>query len=105
MDDDFPEELDIPDGVRDAGEAVEVIRAWVADGGLHVIFDPETFTDEVSEWGRMLSDIAQHIANAVEMDGQMSRDEAIAQIRDAFVVGIGADAISMSGKIKGRTEH
>jgi len=105
-DDDFLEELDLPDGVHDADEAVEVIRAWVADGALHVVFDPETFRGDVSEWGRLLSDIAHHIAHAVELDGQMTRSEAIDKIQKAFALGMdSSDAVTLQGRIKGRTEH
>lgn len=102
---DLPEELELPDGVVDARQAVEVIRAWVADGALHVIFDPETFRDDASEWGRLLSDIAQHVANAVELDGQMTRAEAISLIHDAFDLNMQNGDVAMSGRIKGRTEH
>ncbi|MEO1207451.1 MAG: DUF5076 domain-containing protein [Pseudomonadota bacterium] len=104
-DDELLEDLDVPDGVRDAEDAVEVMRAWVADGALHVIFDPETFRHDVSEWGRLLGDVAQHIANAVELDGQMSRQEALNQIHEAIDVSVSANAVTMEGKIKGRTEH
>lgn len=104
-DDEILEELDVPDGVRDASEAVEVMRAWVADGALHVIFDPETFRHDVSEWGRLLGDVAQHISNAVELDGQMSRHEALARIHEAIDMSVNANAVTMEGKIKGRTEH
>lgn len=104
-DEDILEELDVPDGVRDSEEAVEVMRAWVADGALHVIFDPETFRHDVSEWGRLLGDVAQHISNAVELDGQMSRHEALSQIHDAIEMSVSANSVTMDGKIKGRTEH
>ncbi|MGH1417600.1 MAG: DUF5076 domain-containing protein [Hyphomicrobiaceae bacterium] len=104
-DDDEIEELDLPDGIREADQAIEVIRAWIADGQLNVIFDPETFKHDASEWGRLLSDIAHHVSHAVELDGQMSRHEAIAAIREAFDTGADQDAITMMGKIKGRTEH
>ncbi len=101
----LPEELELPDGVVDAVHAVEVLRAWVVDGTLQAIFDPETFRHDVSEWGRLLSDIAQHVANAVEMDGQMNRNEALAQVHDAFDLNMQNTDIAMSGKIRGRTEH
>ncbi|MEM1371082.1 MAG: DUF5076 domain-containing protein [Pseudomonadota bacterium] len=104
-DDDILDELDVPDGVRDASDAVEVMRTWVADGALHVIFDPETFRQDVSEWGRLLGDVAQHISNAVELDGQMSREEALSQIRAAIDQSLQANAVTMEGRIKGRTEH
>lgn len=105
IDDELPEELDLPEGVLGAEEAVEVLRAWIADGALHVIFDPETFRHDVSEWGRLLADIAQHVSNAVEMDGQMSRDEALNDIHDAFDLNMQAPDATMAGRIKGRTEH
>jgi len=105
IDDDLPEELDLPDGVVEANEAIEVLRAWVADGALHVIFDPETFEDDVSEWGRLLADVAQHVANAVELDGQMVRAEALSRMAAAFDRHVHADQSSASGRIKGRTEH
>lgn len=105
IDDDIPEELDLPDGVVEAEDAIEVLRAWVADGALHVIFDPETFEDDVSEWGRLLADVAQHVANAVELDGQMSRAEALSRLADAFDRHVRADQLGASGRIKGRTEH
>ena len=102
-----PEELELPDGVHDAEMALEVLRAWIADGGLHVIFNPETFTHDVSEWGRLLGDIAQHIAHSVELDGQMSRDEAMAAMTEAFQRSAGRTepAAQMAGRIKGRVEH
>lgn len=99
-------ELELPDGVLGAEQALEVLRAWIADGGLHVIFNPETFSHDVSEWGRMLADIVQHIAHAVELDGQMTQAEAQAAIMEAFKIGIASgDAPTRSGRIKGRVEH
>lgn len=99
------QELEIPDGVRDAKEAVEVLRAFIGDGALHVIFDPETFRHDVSEWGRLLSDVAHHVARAVAMDGQMAEAEALAAVRHAFERGVGSEPVTASGKIKGRVEH
>ena len=101
-----PEELELPDGVHDAEMALEVLRAWIADGGLHVIFNPETFSHDVSEWGRLLGDVAQHIAHAVELDGQVGREDALAAMLDAFQRSIGRpDPDTMTGRIKGRVEH
>jgi len=105
MDHDAITELDIPDGVEDANEAVEVLRAWIADGALHVTFDPETFRDNAPDWGRLLADIAQHVAHAVALDGQMARDAALTEIQTAFDQGIGRASGKMSGAIRGRTHH
>lgn len=106
MVDDTPSELEIPDGVHDAEEAVEVLRAWIADGALHVIFHPDSFGSEISEWGRLLADVAQHIARAAALQGEMSDAEALKNIQDAFDYGTrSGPAPERTGHIKGRTEH
>ena len=76
-------ELDIPDGLGEAERAVEVFRAWVADGALHVIFKPGTFAD-VADWGRLLADCARHLATAAALDGQMDADTALRRIDGGF---------------------
>lgn len=104
--DDFPHELDLPDGVLGSQDAIEVLRAWIADGSLHVTFDPETFNHDVGEWGRLLSDIAMHVAKAVELDGQMSQAEALAHIHDSIDINLqSGTTVAVDGRIRGRTEH
>jgi len=98
-------ELEIPDGAREADEAVEVLRAFIGDGALHVIFDPETFRHDVSEWGRLMADIAHHVAAAVSLDGQMPADDALARVREAFERGVSVQPSTASGAIKGRLKH
>lgn len=105
MVDEEPVELELPDGVHDAEEAVEVLRAWIADGSLHVVFDPETFRGHVPEWGRLLGDIAHHVAHALTLDGQAGDTAAIETIREAFNECLAREAPRMSGGIRGRTEH
>lgn len=103
------EELDIPDGMEDAEQAVEVFRAWVADGSLHVIFNPGTFED-VGDWGRLLADCAKHLATASALDGQMDADSAMARIQDGFARALAPPPDSAAaepqrtGRIK-RTRH
>lgn len=101
------QELELPDGVLDAKSSTEIMRVWVADGGLHVIFHADTFAHDVSEWGRMLGDIAHHVADAIELDGQMSREQALRAVADAFAQAASEteQSQSRSGRIKGRTSH
>lgn len=103
------EELDIPDGVHGSKRATEVLRAWIADGSLHVALSPEVFSHDVSEWGRLLADIASHAANAVSLDGQMDQQEAIKAIEAAFDRGRVHSASrppeSMTGAIKRGPRH
>jgi hypothetical protein len=99
------QELEIPDGVNDAEVAVEVLRAWVADGSLHVIFDPDTFRDNPGEWGRMLADISGHIANAIAMQGHLTADEATQVISESYDRSLITQSRQKSGKLKGRVQH
>lgn len=79
-----PVELDMPDGVREAEQSVELIRAFVADGTLMVSLNADAFGDRVSDWGRLLSEIAEHVAKAAALQGHMSEGEAEASIRQTF---------------------
>jgi hypothetical protein len=70
-----------PDAVTNP-EAVEVLRAFVVDGGLSISF-VRAF-DDPSMWGMMLVDIARHAARAYDKEGAMSEAEALAAIVDMF---------------------
>jgi hypothetical protein len=59
-------ELPIPPGAGGAKDSKEVVRAWIADGGLHCSLDIGCFGDtEMIGWGILLSDIVRHVANAI----------------------------------------
>ena len=105
MSDDTERELDTPDGIVDAETAVEVLRAWIADGALHVIFDPNTFAEDFREWGRLLSEVSHHLAQAAAMEGEMSEDEALTAIREGFQSGLESIEGVRDGRIRGRTTH
>ena len=71
--------LAIPPGARADAESVEVLRAWIADEGLHVSLlqafpDPET-------WGLLLVDVARHAARAFANEKLCAEDEALQRIR------------------------
>lgn len=105
MSDDIERELELPDGIEDAESAIEVLRAWIADGALHVIFDPSTFGSEFSEWGRLLSEISHHIAQAAAMEGELNEDDALKAIRDGYLEGLENWEGMREGRIRGRTTH
>lgn len=98
-------ELEIPDGVHDADLAVEVLRAWIADGSLHLIFDPDTFAEDFREWGRLLSEISHHVADAAALEGYLGKDEALAAIREGFEQGMVRPSEPRDGQIRGRSTH
>ena len=75
-------ELPIPPGAASDTSSVEVLRAWIADQGLHVslsqVFDdPET-------WGMLLVDIARHAARAMANENICSETSALDRMRDVM---------------------
>jgi hypothetical protein len=77
-----PKEQPIPPDALANPEAVEVLRAFVVDGGLSISFT-RSF-DDPSMWGMMLVDIARHAARAFAKEGVMTEEEALARITDMF---------------------
>lgn len=98
-------ELDIPEGVSEAEQAVELIRAWVADGTLLVGLNSDAFGDRLSEWGRLLGQIAHHIGRASALQGHGSEHEALQAIRQGFEAMLPTHEPTLSGGIRGRTSH
>lgn len=105
MDDDLPSELDLPDGVEEAETAVEMIRAWVADGALLVALNSSAFGDQTAEWGRLLAEIGHHVAKSAALNGYMVEDEARIAVREAFAVSFERISSSTSGQRRGQLKH
>jgi hypothetical protein len=104
MTDEPLQELEVPEGVLDAESAVEVLRAWVADGALHVVFEPGTF-GQISEWGRLLAEVSHHIASGVALEGHLSANEALTAIHEAYERGVLAPGGPRTGQIKRKVQH
>lgn len=77
-----PTEQPIPPDALTSENAVEVLRAFVVDGGLSISFT-RAF-DDPSMWGMMLVDIARHAARVYEKEGAMTEAEALARIVEMF---------------------
>ncbi len=101
----LPIELEPPDGVEEAETAIEVLRAWIGDGALLVSLNSSAFADHMEDWGRLLAEIGHHVAKSAALNGYMQEDEAQDALREAFTSSFETAAPSMSGKLKGRTEH
>lgn len=77
-----PTEQPIPPDAIDRDDAVEVLRAFVVDGGLSISFT-RAFEDP-QMWGMMLVDIARHAARVFEKEGVCSEEEALERILSMF---------------------
>lgn len=103
--DEMPLELDIPDGIADADQAIELIRAWVADGSLVVSLNADAFGGQLSEWGRLLAQIGHHVAHAAALEGETSEHEAMSAIRQGFEAMHPLHEPTLSGKVRSRLTH
>lgn len=102
---DDPIELDIPDGIAEADLSVEVLRAWIADGSLMLSLNAGAFGDRVIDWGRIMGEIAHHIARSAKMQGHMNEHEALQQVREGFDAAMRTAQPTLSGKVRGRINH
>ena len=104
-----PVELEMPDGIEQAEQSVELVRAWIADGTLMVSLNADAFGERVSDWGRLMSELTEHVAKATALQGHMSEAEAESIIRQTYtaaglVQGSQPRARSSEGRIL-RTKH
>lgn len=74
-----PRALAIPPGALEDAEGAEVLRAWIANKGLHVSLAPAF--DSPEPWGMMLVDIARHAARAMAAEKICPEAEALNRIR------------------------
>lgn len=79
----MPQELTIPPKALDAPDSVEMLRAWVAAGGLHCTLLTGTWKD-AGNWGILLADVARHVANATEEADGTPRNETLDRIKLLF---------------------
>jgi hypothetical protein len=75
-------EQPLPPDVMGREDAVEILRAFVVDGGLSIAFT-RAF-EEPDMWGLLLVDIARHAARAYARESACTEDEALTRIVDMF---------------------
>jgi hypothetical protein len=81
-------EQPVPPDAIGRDDAVEVLRAFVLDGGLSISFT-RAF-DDPGMWGMLLVDIARHAARVFAKEGVMSEEEALARIVALFEAELGS---------------
>ncbi len=96
-----PKEQPIPPDAVGREDAVEVLRAFVIDGGLSIAF-MRAF-DDPAMWGMLLADIARHAARSFEQEGVVSAEQALVVIRDMLNAEL--DAVTDSGTTAGRSDN
>jgi len=84
----------IPEAAIRDEDAVEMLRVWIAERGLHCSMKVDMYreTMNVSEekaWGKILADVARHLANALESGYSTDAAESLQKIRDSFLKELG----------------
>ncbi|HIE0526748.1 TPA: DUF5076 domain-containing protein, partial [Stenotrophomonas maltophilia] len=95
-------ELIIPEAAQRDESSVEMIRVWIAERGLHASLKVGLYEDrpdirEERAWGRILADVAQHVADALVTSEGMDRDVVVEAIKAAFNEELQAPSSGRSG--------
>jgi uncharacterized protein DUF5076 len=78
-------ELLVPPGAASDTNAREMVRAWIAHKGLHCSLSVGTWGEnEAIGWGVLLTDIARHVADAMQKEAGWDRGDTIKRIRTVF---------------------
>jgi hypothetical protein len=75
------EALHVPPAAMDQG-GIEVLRAVIVDGALHVSLlrafdDPEA-------WGMLIADVTRHVGRVYAQEGKFKEDETVERIRALY---------------------
>ena len=81
--------LQPPPSANEKG-GIEVLRAAVIDGGLHVTL--RRAFDDPQAWGVLLADVARQVARVYAQQAERAEDDVIATIQKAFDTEIAAPA-------------
>ena len=82
-------QLPIPPAAEQDARSVEMIRAWIAERGLHCSLNVGMWhelqqVDERRAWGILLADVARHVSNALQEDSGLDRRDSLRVIRECF---------------------
>jgi len=73
--------LQIPPSVLEKG-GVEVLRAVIVDGDLHVSL--RRAFDDPEPWGMLLADVTRHIARIYATESKLTQDQALERVRAIY---------------------
>jgi Domain of unknown function (DUF5076) len=76
-------QLEIPRGVASDPKAFELVRAWVAQGDLHVSLQMGGW-DDPTAWGVVLADLVRHVARFYAEQKRLDPEQTIGRVRDAM---------------------
>jgi hypothetical protein len=96
--------LPVPPAAETDPEALEMIRGWIIQGGLHISLAAWVWKDEPKTWGRMLAEAAGHLADAIAQDTGARRDLVFAKIRGSIIANLDDLPDSLDGEFFGKPQ-
>lgn len=75
--------LRIPAAAERDPKAFELVRAWVAEGDLHVSLQMGGW-DDPTAWGVVLADLVRHVARFYAEQKRMNPEQTMARVRAAM---------------------
>jgi hypothetical protein len=73
--------LHVPPAVLEQG-GVEVLRAVIIDGDLHVSL--RRAFDDPEPWGMLIADVTRHVARIYANESKLEPDEVLERVRSIF---------------------
>lgn len=100
-------ERPIPNAAFDDENAVEMLRVWIAGKGLHCsmkvgMYKEQFNVPEEQAWGRILADVARHLANALESGYGAEAGLSLGEIQESFNNELGKNPPVIRGGFVGR---
>jgi Domain of unknown function (DUF5076) len=88
-----------PNDAINSDEAVEVLRGWVASGGLQVSLAFEVFGSRTEVWGQLLAETASHLADALSTKNSGDRDAIFSRIKASLLEHLETPDPGLTGTI------
>ncbi|AMP39297.1 DUF5076 domain-containing protein [Ralstonia solanacearum] len=95
-------QLPIPEAALRDTDAVEMLRMWIAEHGLHCSlkigrYHETTEIPKARAWGIILADAARHVANAMESEYSLDAAATLQGIIDSLLDELNAPTSEATG--------
>jgi hypothetical protein len=74
-----------PDAEQDE-DSLEMLRGWVVKGELQIILAAWVWKETPEEWGRLLADSANHLADAISKKTGNNREDVYRVISKSLIL-------------------
>lgn len=99
-------ELQIPEGIEDDPNAMEMVRVWIGNKDIHVSMllgmweEASNFDiDEREAWGELLADLIRHIANGLNQSHDYNIHASEQKIANALLIHLGHGVNTTKGEV------